>query len=135
MLRITSIGSLNNGKSDVFRQEHMLTSQGPLRSGKKATKRTKARSMIHCKESVLEWPGNSLGLKLIENVSNMIKNMVQEVQPPNINELKDILKHLWITLDIEYFKKLTNSMPQRLKNVIQTKGCMTKYLISKLTLL
>ena len=56
-----------------------------------------------------------------------MKNKVQEAQRLNINEVKDILKHLWVTIDIEYFKKLADSMPYRLKNVIQAEGCMTKY--------
>ena len=50
-----------------------------------------------------------------------MKSKVQEAQLSNINELKDVLKHLWVTIDIEYFEKLANSMPQRLKNVIQAK--------------
>ena len=44
-----------------------------------------------------------------------------------LNELKDILKHLWVTMNIAYFEDLADSMPQRLKNLIQAKGCMTKY--------
>ena len=57
----------------------------------------------------------------------MMKNKVQGAQPLNINEFKDILKQLWVTMDIEYFEKLADSIPQRLKNVVQAKGCMTKY--------
>ena len=57
-----------------------------------------------------------------------MKNKVQEVQPLHINKLKDIQKHFWITMDIEYFENLTDLMPQRSKNVMQTKGCMTKIL-------
>ena len=56
-----------------------------------------------------------------------MKNKVQEAQPSNINALKDILKHLLSTTHIKYFKKLANSMPLRVKNVMQAEGCMIKY--------
>ena len=41
-----------------------------------------------------------------------MKSKVQEAQPSNINELRDILKHLWVTMDIEYFETLADSIPQ-----------------------
>ena len=76
---------------------------------------------------VLEWPGSSPDLNLIENAWNYMKNKVQEAQPTNINSLKEVLTKLWIHMDAEYFKKLAESMLNRLRKVIQAKGHMTKY--------
>ena len=76
---------------------------------------------------VLEWPGNSPDLNTIENAWNYMKNKVQEAQPTNINSLKEVLTKLWIHMDVEYFKKLAESMPNRLRKVIQAKGHMKKY--------
>ena len=76
---------------------------------------------------VLEWPGNSPDLNPIENAWNYMKNKVQEAQPTNINSLKEDLTKLWIHMDAEYLKKLAESMPNRLRKVIQAKGHMTKY--------
>ena len=76
---------------------------------------------------VLEWPGNSPDLNPIENAWNYMKNKVREAQPTNINSLKEVLTKLWIHMDAEYFKKLAESMPNRLRKVIQAKGHMTKY--------
>ena len=39
----------------------------------------------------------------------------------------EVLTMLWIHMDAEYFKKLAESMPNRLGKVIQAKGHMTKY--------
>ena len=72
---------------------------------------------------VLEWPGNSP----IENAWIYMKNKVQEAQPTNIKSLKEVLTKLWIHMDATYFKKLAESMPNRLHKVIQTKGHMTKH--------
>ena len=52
--------------------------------------------------TVLECAINSLDLNPIENEWNVTK-LVQKAQPSNINELKDTLKHLWVTMDIEHF--------------------------------
>ena len=65
---------------------------------------------------------------------NLMKNKVQEAQPSSITELRDVLIHLRITIETEYFEKLVNSMPQGLQNVIQAKGFMTKYYILRLLL-
>ena len=51
-----------------------------------------------------------------------MKNKVQEAQPTNINSLKEVMTKLWIHMDAGYFKKLAESMPNRLR-----KGHMTKY--------
>ena len=64
-----------------------------------------------------------------------MKNNVQKAQAVNISELAHVLKTLWVTMETDYFEKLTDSMPRRLKNVIQAKGFMTKYLITRLLLL
>ena len=85
--------------------------------------------------STLEWPGNSPDLNPIENAWNVMKNKVQEAQPVNISELTHVLKTMWVTMEIDYFEKLADSMPRSLQDAIQAKGFMTKYLITKLLLL
>ena len=76
---------------------------------------------------VLEWPGNSPDLNPIENAWNYMKNRIQQRQPSSIQTLKEDLMELWVHMDKEYCLKLADSMPNRLLNVIQAKGHMTKY--------
>lgn len=76
---------------------------------------------------VLEWPGNSPDLNPIENAWNNMKNKVQEAQPSSLPELKAKLIETWMTMATEYFCKLAESMPTRMKQVIEGKGNMTKY--------
>ena len=75
----------------------------------------------------LEWPGNSPNLNPIESAWNVMKKKVQEAQPVNIFEQTHVLKALWVTMETDYFENLADSMPQRLQDVIQAKGFMTKY--------
>ena len=56
-----------------------------------------------------------------------MKNKVEEARPSSINDLKEVLKMLWLKMDAAYFAKLAESMPHRLQMVIKCKGDMTKY--------
>lgn len=76
---------------------------------------------------VLEWPGNSPDLNPIENAWHIMKNKVAETQPNNINELKYAIERMWGQMEIEYFAKLAESMPSRIKDIIKQRGNMSKY--------
>ena len=56
-----------------------------------------------------------------------MKNKVQEKQPTSIPDQREMLTDLWVHMDIDYFNKLSESMPNRLWNVIKAKGHMTIY--------
>lgn len=56
-----------------------------------------------------------------------MKDKVAQTKPSNIHELKEALKKLWANMDVSYFAKLSESMPERLKLVIKNNGNMTKY--------
>ena len=91
---------------DIHQCNHFMQNGAPAHRSKVVKKWLKDNHM-----PVLEWK----------------KNKVQEAQPTNINSLKEVLTKLWIHLDAEYFKKLAESMLNRLRKVIQAKGHMTKY--------
>ena len=45
-----------------------------------------------------------------------------------VRRLISTIKTMWeMDMDIEYFRKLANSMPRRLQQVIEANGEMTKY--------
>ena len=76
---------------------------------------------------VLECPRNSPDLNPIENAWNYMKNNVQEAHSTNIQTLKEVLMKLWVSIYAEYFRKIVESMPNILHNVIKAKGHTTKY--------
>ena len=84
----------------IHQPTHFMHDGAPAHKTKFVTKWLREKDI-----PVLEWPGNSPDLNPIENVWNVMKNKVQEAQPSNINELKDILKHLWVTIG-RYFEIL-----------------------------
>lgn len=77
---------------------------------------------------VLQWPGNSPDLNPIENLWSIMKNKVAEKQPGNIPELIEAIKLVWVKeITKDYCRKLIESMPRRLEEVIRNKGGHTKY--------
>ena len=77
---------------------------------------------------VLKWPGNSPDLNPIENAWNYMKNKVCSKHSMSLIELKDQIKQCWIhDMPLQYWKKLSDSMPRRIKAVIKAHGYMTKY--------
>jgi transposase len=77
---------------------------------------------------VIDWPGNSPDLNPIENVWNYMKNALKNENISSVLRLTEAIKNLWTrNLTREYFTNLSNSMPNRMQDVINTAGDMTKY--------
>jgi len=64
----------------------------------------------------------------IENCWAHMKNMVAKKDVGSVPNMSEAIKQVWVTeLSPEYLKKLSDSMLDRLKDVIAAKGDTTKY--------
>ena len=78
---------------------------------------------------LIKWPGNSSDLNPIENAWSWIKMKLKESSATNIEEWKQKITKLWYLkmLDSDYLRLLVNSMPKRMKEVLEKEGSMTHY--------
>ncbi len=51
-----------------------------------------------------------------------------DVQPTNLQQLRDAIMSIWTKISEECFQHLVESMPRRIKAVLKGKGCPTRYL-------
>ncbi len=54
-----------------------------------------------------------------------------DVQPTNLQQLRDAIMSIWTNISEECFQHLVESMPQRIKAVLKAKGGSTKVYIIK----
>lgn len=79
--------------------------------------------------SLLEWPACSPDCNPIENLWGILAGKVYANgrQFENVNDLKSAIRDCWAKIDMETIKKLTDSMPNRVFELIQNGGGHTKY--------
>jgi hypothetical protein len=77
---------------------------------------------------VIDWPGNSPYLNLIENAWNYIKRSFKSQDIFSVPKLKEAILKMW-TQDMsqKYLRALIDSMLKRIEAVINARGDMTKY--------
>jgi transposase len=107
----------------MHRSELFLQDGAPCHASKKIKTFLEANNI-----KTINWPGNSPDLNPIENCWAHMKNMLAKKDIRSIPKLTAAILEVWINdLTPEYLKKLLDSMPDRLKAVIATKGDTTKY--------
>ena len=73
------------------------------------------------------WPLFSPDLNPIENLWDEVERQLKKKQPKSQNELKESLIKVWHGIELPTLKKLVDSVPNRLNEVIRTKGYPTRY--------
>ena len=76
---------------------------------------------------VMDWPSMSPDLNPIEHLWGMLKRTVEVRKVSNICQLRDFVMEEWMSIPVATCKGLVNSMPWRVKAVLDNDGGHTKY--------
>jgi len=75
----------------------------------------------------LDWPSNSPGLNPIENIWALLKNKVKKRPNKTVDEFKKSIIECWNEIDQNHINNTINSMPKRIKSVIDNNGKNINY--------
>ena len=89
----------------------------------KATK----KFLMDSKVNVLEWPSNSPDLNPIENLWSQLKLNVSKCKSINTKDFVCNIFTEWNDFSIKYLEALIDSMPTRIKKLIENKGDCIMY--------
>ncbi len=76
---------------------------------------------------VMDWPSMSPDLNPIEHLWGILKRKVEERKVSNIHQVRDIVIEEWKRTPVATCEALVNSMPKRVKAVLENNGGHTKY--------
>ncbi len=76
---------------------------------------------------VMDWPSMSPDLNPIEHLWGILKRKVEERKVSNIHQLRDVIMEEWKRSPVATCEALVNSMPKRVKAVLENNGGHTKY--------
>lgn len=79
------------------------------------------------KVNVLEWPAQSPDLNPIEHLWGILKKKISTRKITSITHLKAVIQEEWENLNPLICKRLVDSLPRRIAEVIKNKGGPTKY--------
>ncbi|GFW75649.1 transposable element Tc1 transposase [Trichonephila clavipes] len=93
---------------------------------KHTARNAKIWCFFHCKQP-LHTPPQSPDINVIENLWATLETAVQKHQIRNKAHLKQVLQEEWDKISSDTTKKLVESVPRRLEDIIKAKGHATKY--------
>ena len=80
------------------------------------------------KNELIEWPGNSPDLNIIENVWQLLKRKLNRMQIRSKNQLLVASISTWEQVATkEFIWSLIESIPTRIESVIKNHGCYCDY--------
>ena len=96
----------------------------------KHTSKTTTALLKKLRVKVMDWPSISSDLNPIEHLWGILKWKVEvevEVEVSNIRQLRDVVMKEWKSIPVATCEALVNSMPRRVKAVLDNNGGHTKY--------
>ncbi len=76
---------------------------------------------------VMDWPSMSQDLNPIEHLWGILKRKVEEHKVSNIHQLRDVLMEEWKRTSVATCEALVNSVPKRVKAMLENNWGHTKY--------
>ncbi len=79
--------------------------------------------------TLLKWPPQSPDLNPIEHIWDVDEREIRimDVQPTNLQQLRDAIMSIWTKISEECFQNLVESMSRIIKPVLKAKGGPTRY--------
>ena len=91
------------------------------------TSKTTTALLKRLRVKVMDWPSMSPDLNAIEHLWGILKWKVKVRKVSNICQLCDTVMEEWKSIPVANYKALVNSMPRRVKAVLDNDGGHTKY--------
>ncbi len=88
---------------------------------------SKTTAALLKKLKVMDWPSMFPDLNPIENLCGILKQKVEKRKVSNIHQLRDVIREEWKRTPVATCEALVNSMPKRVKAVLENNGGHTKY--------
>ena len=118
ILQQSMIPSLQKlGRSAVFQHDN----------DPKHTSKTTTALLKRLKVKVMDRPSMSSDLNPIEHLWGILKQKVEVRKVSNICQLRDVVMKEWKSIPVATCEAMVNSMPWRLKAVLDNDGSHTKY--------
>ena len=93
----------------------------------KHTSKTTIALLKRLRVKAMDWPSISPDLNPIEHLWGILKWKVEVCKVSNICQLCDIVMEEWKSIPVATCEALVNSMPRRVKAVLDNDGGHTKY--------
>ena len=108
-----------NGRTMIFQQDNAT-----IHKAKKVT-----TYLLSQEVETLACPAQSPDLNLIEEIWTRVKSVIDEKLPGTrtVSDMKRVIQQVWEEIDAEYLEPYFESMPDRIKAVIDAKGDPTRY--------
>ena len=101
----------------------------------KHTSKTTSALLKRLRVKVMDWLGMSPDLNPIEHLWRILKRKVEVRNVSNIRQLRDVVMEEWKNIPVAPCETLVNSMPRRVKVVLDNDGRHTKYWLLTLCML
>ena len=128
-------GNMNSNMYCEILQQSMIPSLQKLGSravfqrdnDPKHTSKTTTAFLKRLRVKVMDWPSMSPDLNPIEHLWGILKRKVEVRKVSIIRQLCDIVMEEWKSIPVATFEALVNSMPRRVKAVLDNDVGHTKY--------